>query len=148
VVSLNYRLGVFGYVDFGAFATETRPFDANIGLRDQIAALTWVQANIAAFGGDPGNVTIFGESAGAHAVLTLMATPAAQGLFHRAIAQSPPADWGLSAEDAAEFARLLIGRLGIDPADAARALEELPANEIRKAAGRTMAAAGRPRPGF
>src|SRR5690606_36068825 len=148
VVTLNYRLGAFGYVDFGQFATPSRPFANNLGLRAQVAALEWVRRNIAAFGGDPSNVTIFGESAGAHAVLSLMATPAAQGLFHRAIAQSPPADWGLSAEDAAEFARLLIGRLGIDPADAARALEELPANEIRKAAGRTMAAAGRPRPGF
>ncbi|WP_280501239.1 carboxylesterase/lipase family protein [Nocardia farcinica] len=148
VVTLNYRLGAFGYVDFSQFATPSRPFDNNLGLRDQVAALEWVRRNIAAFGGDPDNVTIFGESAGAHAVLSLMAAPAARGLFHRAIAQSPPADWGLSREDAAEFARLLVGKLGVDPADAARALQELPANEIRKAADRTTAMAGRPRPGF
>jgi len=148
VVTLNYRLGAFGYADFSQFATPSRPFDSNLGLRDQVAALEWVRRNIAAFGGDPGNVTIFGESAGAHAVLSLLATPAAHGLFHRAIAQSPPADWGLSADDAAEFARLLIGRLGIDPADAAKVLPELPANDIRKAADRTVAATGRQHPGF
>ncbi|WP_280500776.1 carboxylesterase/lipase family protein [Nocardia farcinica] len=148
VVTLNYRLGAFGYVDFSEFATPARPFDNNLGLRDQVAALEWVRRNIAAFGGDPDNVTIFGESAGAHAVLALLATPAAHGLFHRGIAQSPPADWGLSAADAAEFARRLVERLGIDPADAARALTDLPANDIRRAADRAMAAAGRQRPGF
>ncbi|MBO0853554.1 MAG: carboxylesterase family protein, partial [Nocardia sp.] len=70
VVTLNYRLGGFGYVDFGEFSTPTRKFDSNLGLRDQVAALEWVRRNIAAFGGDPGNVTIFGESAGAHAVVS------------------------------------------------------------------------------
>ena len=66
-----------------------RPFESNLGIRDQVAALEWVRDNIAAFGGDPGNVTVFGESAGGISVTTLMAVPAARGLFHRAIAQSP-----------------------------------------------------------
>ncbi|ONM48371.1 carboxylesterase/lipase family protein [Nocardia donostiensis] len=148
VVSLNYRLGVFGYVDFGAFATETRPFDANIGLRDQIAALTWVQANIAAFGGDPGNVTIFGESAGAHAVLTLLATPAAEGLFHRAIAQSAPADWGLSPDDARAFAHRCLDRLGATPENASKVLVEADPHDLRRAFGRTAKSVMRGQPGF
>lgn len=86
-VSINYRLGALGYLDFTPFSTAERAFDSNLGLRDQVAALQWVQRNIAAFGGDPEKVTIFGESAGATAVTTLMATPAAKGLFAGAIAE-------------------------------------------------------------
>jgi para-nitrobenzyl esterase len=90
-VSFNYRLGALGYLDFSTYSTRSRRFESNLGLRDQVAALQWVQRNIAAFGGDAGRVTIFGESAGGNAVTTLMATPAARGLFARAIAQSAPA---------------------------------------------------------
>lgn len=133
VVSINYRLGAFGYVDFSEFSTPERPFDSNLGLRDQVAALEWVQRNIAAFGGDPGNVTVFGESAGAHAVLSLLAAPAASGLFHRGIAQSAPADWAMSAEDARQFARTCIEKLGATPENAAQMLGSAGANEIRKA---------------
>ena len=114
VVSINYRLGALGYVDFSQFSTPERPFDSNLGLRDQVAALEWVQRNIAAFGGDPGNVTIFGESAGAAAITTLLATPAAEGLFHRAIAESSPADWAVSSDTAAEFGRRCVEFLGVD----------------------------------
>jgi len=89
-VSFNYRLGALGYLDFTRFSTAERSFTSNLGLRDQVAALRWVGDNISAFGGDPENVTVFGESAGGNAVTTLMATPAARGLFARAIAQSPP----------------------------------------------------------
>ncbi|MEV6135023.1 carboxylesterase/lipase family protein [Nocardia sp. NPDC051990] len=148
VVSLNYRLGAFGYVDFGEFSTPERPFDSNLGLRDQVAALEWVQRNIAAFGGDPGNVTIFGESAGAHAVLALLATPAAKGLFHRGIAQSPPADWGMSAEDGRAFARRCIDALGATPDTAAKALITAGANDIRRAVDRTSDKVWRERPGL
>ncbi|MFC9893543.1 carboxylesterase/lipase family protein [Nocardia sp. NPDC127579] len=146
VVSINYRLGVFGYVDFSEFGTAERPFESNLGLRDQVAALRWVQRNIAAFGGDPGNVTVFGESAGAHAVLALYATPEAKGLFHRGIAQSPPADWALSAEDARVFARRCLEALG--PDDAVRALTESSANDIRKASARVIGQVMRERPGL
>ncbi|MGX1322601.1 para-nitrobenzyl esterase [Bradyrhizobium sp. USDA 377] len=86
VVSFNYRLGVFGFLahpDLDADAPS-----GNYGLQDQLAALRWVKANIAAFGGDPDNVTLFGESAGAMAVGILMASPLARGLFHKAIGQS------------------------------------------------------------
>jgi para-nitrobenzyl esterase len=89
-VSFNYRLGPFGYLDFTRYATAEHPFESNLGLRDQIAALRWVRANIAGFGGDADDVTVFGESAGGNAITTLMTVPTARGLFARAIAQSPP----------------------------------------------------------
>ncbi|MCM6775129.1 carboxylesterase/lipase family protein [Nocardia sp. CDC159] len=138
VVSMNYRLGAFGYVDFSELSTPERPFDSNLGLRDQVAALQWVRRNIAAFGGDPDNVTIFGESAGGHAVVSLLATPAAAGLFHRGIAQSAPADWAVGADDARVFARRCLENLGATPHDAAAALTTSPANDIRKAVDRAL----------
>lgn len=91
-VSLNYRLGGLGYVDFSNWSTAERPIESNLGLRDQVAALEWVRDNIVEFGGDPDRVTISGESSGANAVTTLMAVPRAKGLFARAIAQSSPAN--------------------------------------------------------
>ncbi|MBR0756395.1 carboxylesterase family protein [Bradyrhizobium jicamae] len=86
VVSFNYRLGIFGFLAHPDLDAEAP--SGNYGLRDQLAALRWVKANIAAFGGDPDNVTLFGESAGAMAVGILMASPLAHGLFHKAIGQS------------------------------------------------------------
>lgn len=147
VVSLNYRLGAFGYVDFSEFGTTQEPFDSNLGLRDQLAALEWVRTNIAAFGGDPGNVTIFGESAGAHAVLGLLATPKAKGLFHQAISQSPPADWAVTAEEARGFARRCVAALGATPDTAHTALRTAGANDIRRAVDRTIGQVVREQPG-
>lgn len=89
VLSINYRLGVFGYLAHPDLSAESPDgVSGNYGLLDQIAALTWVKDNIAAVGGDPSNVTVAGESAGALSVLYLMASPAARGLFAKAIAQS------------------------------------------------------------
>jgi len=89
VVSINYRLGIFGYFAHPLLSKESQyNVSGNYGLLDQIAALKWIQNNIEAFGGDPGNVTIFGQSAGAINVCYLMASPFAKGLFHRAIAES------------------------------------------------------------
>ncbi len=89
VVSMNYRLGVFGFFVHPELAKESgRNAAGNYGLLDQVAALRWVRENIAAFGGDPGNVTIFGESAGSFSVSALMASPLAKGLFHKAIGES------------------------------------------------------------
>ena len=89
VVSVNYRLGVFGYLAHPQLTTESaNRSSGDYGLLDQIEALRWVRANIARFGGDPANVTVFGQSAGALSVMELMASPLARGLFHKAIAQS------------------------------------------------------------
>jgi para-nitrobenzyl esterase len=89
VVSLNYRLGALGFLSHPALSAEdSQHASGNYGLLDQVAALRWVAANISAFGGDPGNVTIFGESAGGESVCALMATPLAHGLFARAIIES------------------------------------------------------------
>ncbi len=90
LVTINYRLGMFGFLAHPELATESSDgVSGNYGLLDQVAALQWVQDNIANFGGDPSRVTIFGESAGGEAVLNLMTSPRARGLFHRAIAESP-----------------------------------------------------------
>src|SRR5215203_1588178 len=89
VVSLNYRLGLMGFLAHPALSKESpHKTSGNYGILDQIAALQWVQKNVAAFGGDPGNVTIFGESAGSFSVSILMASPLAKGLFHKAIGES------------------------------------------------------------
>ena len=88
LVTINYRLGVFGFLATAELAQEAGGAAGNYGLMDMIAALGWVQQNIGRFGGDPGNVTIFGESAGSFAVSTLMASPLAQGLFAKAIGES------------------------------------------------------------
>jgi para-nitrobenzyl esterase len=89
VVTINYRLGVFGFLGHPALSAESpQRVSGNYGLLDQLEALRWVQRNIAAFGGDPNRVTVFGESAGSIDIVHLMASPLAKGLFHRAIAQS------------------------------------------------------------
>jgi para-nitrobenzyl esterase len=88
LVTINYRLGVFGFLALPELAAEQGGSSGNYGLMDMVAALEWVKKNIADFGGDPGNVTIFGESAGSFAVSTLMAAPSAQGLFAKAIGES------------------------------------------------------------
>ena len=87
LVSINYRLGALGFLSHPLLGGESGA-SGNYGLMDQIAALEWVQRNIAAFGGDPSNVTIFGESAGGTSVYALLAAPESEGLFHRAISQS------------------------------------------------------------
>ncbi|MDQ0895045.1 carboxylesterase/lipase family protein [Agromyces ramosus] len=115
-VSFNYRLGPLGYLDFSRYSNAERIFASNLGLRDQVALLRWLRENIAGFGGDPRNVTVFGESAGGNAVTTLMATPSARGLFTRAIAQSPPPHAAYSrtmtALWAEEYVELLRGVVG------------------------------------
>ncbi|WP_338674274.1 carboxylesterase family protein [Streptomyces sp. SCSIO 30461] len=107
-VSFNYRLGVYG---FGYLPDAPAP--ANRGLLDQIAALNWVRENIANFGGDPGNVTVAGESAGAMSVLALLSRE--DGLFHRAIVQSGTAHLGQTPADAAKVLAAVADELGVEP---------------------------------
>jgi para-nitrobenzyl esterase len=109
-VTVNYRVGALGFLDLSSF---DRRFDSNIGLRDVLAALRWVRQNIAAFGGDPDKVTLFGESAGAGIVTTLLASPAAEGLFAGAIAQSSPATSVYDRDRARRVASAVLDRLGI-----------------------------------
>jgi len=109
-VTINYRLGVDGFLYFGSDAG-----DANRGLLDQLAALEWVQENIAAFGGDPNNVTIFGESAGGMSVTTLLSMPRAKGLFRRIIAQSGAGYHVSSADTGRRIREYLAQKLGIAP---------------------------------
>lgn len=123
VVTINYRLGAFGFLDLSAFTTSRTRFDTNPGLRDVLAALHWVKDNIAAFGGDPARVTLFGESAGGGIVTTLLTSPAAAGLFSAAIAQSSPATSVYTAERGRRTAEQFFARLGVAPADADRLVD-------------------------
>lgn len=137
VVTLNYRLGVFGFLAHPALAAES-PVGAsgNYGILDQIAALQWVQRNIARFGGDPSRVTIFGESAGGSSVGALIASPLAKGLFHRSILQSGNAIGGARLRDSAYAEGLrfaaTMGIRGTDAAAAAR-LRAIPADSLMRA---------------
>ncbi|MGH3597776.1 MAG: carboxylesterase/lipase family protein, partial [Mycobacterium sp.] len=131
VVNVTYRVGVFGGFELGDLGEG---FDDNLCLRDQIAALTWVRDNVAAFGGDPDRVTVFGESAGATSILALLASPAGEGLFARAIAQSPALPLIADRATRAEQAQRFLGRLGVSAGNL-KALKELPQRQLRRAAG-------------
>ena len=120
VVTLNYRLGVLGFLDLSIADRPGRRFDSNIGLRDVLAALHWVRDNIAAFGGDPDRVTLFGESAGAGIVTAMLAVPAAKGLFANAIAQSSPATSVYDRARAQRVAEAVLDELGLRGADVDR----------------------------
>jgi para-nitrobenzyl esterase len=128
VVTLNYRLGAMGFLYLGGIADEV-PWSANAGLLDQVAALEWVRDNIAAFGGDPGRVTIFGESAGGMAVVDLMAMPKALGLFHGVIAQSGAGDDVASVDEASEMTGRVLDSLGIAAGEAHK-ISTVPTNDL------------------
>lgn len=121
-VSVNYRLGALGCMDLSSLSTAQTPIESNLFLRDIVQALEWVRDNIGAFGGDPDNVTIFGESAGAHAVASLLAVPSAEGLFHQAISQSPASGMVSSQEVAAQIAEGFVTRMGVSRQRAAAEL--------------------------
>jgi para-nitrobenzyl esterase len=141
-VSVNYRLGALGCLDLSSLSTQSNPIESNLFLRDLVLALRWVRDNIAAFGGDPDRVTIFGESAGAHAVVALLAAPAAEGLFARAISESPPAGLVRSQEVAARFAHRFTSLIGARRSDAAHALMQAPAPVLVKALDKLINASG------
>ncbi|MDH3371811.1 MAG: carboxylesterase family protein [Gammaproteobacteria bacterium] len=116
VVTLNHRLNVLGFLDLSAYGDKYK-YSGNVGMADIVVALEWVQANIEQFGGDPANVTIFGQSGGGSKVRTLMGLPAADGLFHRAIVQSGATSSPVQAEQAAaqRVAELTLENLGLLP---------------------------------
>jgi para-nitrobenzyl esterase len=129
VVSITHRLNVVGFIHLSEIAGEQFADASNAGMKDMVAGLEWIRDNIAAFGGDPGNVTIFGQSGGAGKVSTLLGMPAAQGLFHRAIAQSGSAVTGMPAATASENAEALMSRLNLKPHQA-DALQQLPIEQV------------------
>lgn len=117
LVTINYRLGALGFLNLRDATDGRLPGTGAEGLADQVMALRWVKQNIARFGGDPDNVTIFGESAGGMSVGALLAAPSARGLYHKAIPQSGASDIGYARETSARIARMVLDRLGAgDPA--------------------------------
>jgi len=118
VVTINYRMGALGFLELGGLDDQGEQFDSNCGLRDVLRALEWVRDNIAGFGGDPAQVTLFGESAGAGIITTLLTAPAAAGLFHRAIAQSSPATSVYDTARARRVAEFILQELDVSPAQA------------------------------
>ncbi|MBN4928161.1 carboxylesterase/lipase family protein [Hoyosella rhizosphaerae] len=133
-VSFNYRLGALGFLDFSAYNSSRRQFDTNVGLLDQVAALEWVRDNISAFGGDPDNVTLFGESAGAISVAALMTIPRTRGLFAKAIMQSPAMDTTYDRDRSRAVAAEFLDILNVCEDHAAEALGRIPAEEFVHAA--------------
>ena len=118
VVGINHRLNIFGYLYLAQLGGVKYADSGNAGMLDAVLALQWVRDNIANFGGDPGNVTIFGQSGGGAKVSALLAMPTAKGLFHKAIVESgsyASALRGISAEAATASAQKLIDHLGLEP---------------------------------
>lgn len=134
VVTINYRLGALGFLHDPVLG------ETNFGMRDMIAALRWVQDNIAQFGGDPANVTIFGESAGGAAVACLLVSPEAEGLFHQAIGMSTAGDHGILFDGTQPTTDQLYAQLGVDQPSADQ-LRSMPAADLLAAQAAVEAAA-------
>jgi para-nitrobenzyl esterase len=143
VVSLNHRLNAFGYLDLSKFGDQYSA-SGNVGMLDIVAALEWVRDNIENFGGDPGVVTIFGQSGGGGKVTTLMAMPAAKGLFHRAIVESGSILQGIPQENAQKATDAIVSELGLAPATIGQ-IQTLPYQQILTAADKLLRER-RPRP--
>jgi para-nitrobenzyl esterase len=129
VVTVNHRLNLFGHCHLGDLLGEEFAGSANAGFLDVVAALRWVQENISGFGGDPGNVTIYGQSGGGRKVSIAMATTVARGLFHRAIVQSGSHLRLLGRDRASSMTQALLDHLGI-PATDARRLQDVPMDAL------------------
>jgi para-nitrobenzyl esterase len=132
VVSVTHRLNLFGFLHLADAGGEQWANSSNVGMQDIVAALQWVKDNISRFGGNPGNVTVFGQSGGGGKVTTLMAMLSARGLFHRAIAMSGSALRGTSRENAARAAEQFIARLGIQRNQLER-IQQIPWQEVQRA---------------
>jgi para-nitrobenzyl esterase len=141
VVTVNQRLNIFGHLDLSAFGGEPFRLSGNAGTLDMVAALEWIRDNIAAFGGDPGNITIFGESGGGAKVSTLLAMPRAKGLFHRAIIQSGAAVRLRTKDRALALTECVLQHLGAAAATVA-ALQAVPLGDLLAAVEPAQAAIG------
>jgi para-nitrobenzyl esterase len=154
VVTVNHRLNVGGFLDLSAYGPQFR-HSGNLGILDLVASLRWVHDNIARFGGDPGNVTVFGQSGGGGKVTTLLAAPAAKGLFHKAIIESGSMrGMGMTLVDqrtSRRVAELTLANLGIDGSQAAAAqgedallarLQKLPYGQLIEASNKALKAVG------
>jgi para-nitrobenzyl esterase len=136
VVSLNHRLNVFGHLDLAQFGDEFSN-SANIGMLDIVAALEWVRANIAGFGGDPGSVTLFGQSGGGGKVSMLMGMPSAKGLFQRAIVESGSMLRAGTEEKSRQLAALIVAELGLSRSSIQQ-IQQLPFNDVLQASLKVM----------
>jgi para-nitrobenzyl esterase len=128
VVGINHRLNVFGFLYLADLGNEKYAHASNVGMTDIVAALEWVRDNIANFGGDPNNVTIFGQSGGGGKVSTLLAMPSAKGLFHRAIVMSSSNLRGISRADATKGVEALLTKVNLKP----NQLDELQKLPVRR----------------
>jgi para-nitrobenzyl esterase len=145
VVNHNHRLNVYGYLNLAANGGEEFAMSANVGMLDIVAVLDWVRAHITQFGGDPNNVTIFGQSGGGGKVAALMAMPAAKGLFHRAIIQSGPFLKALSPDYSQRITQLTMDELGLANSQVAE-LQNIPADWLSWAGEEAIRKIRRPRP--
>ncbi|HEX2942862.1 MAG TPA: carboxylesterase family protein, partial [Rhodopila sp.] len=146
VVTVNHRLNVLGFLYLAHLGSAAFAESGNAGMLDLVAALRWVHENIVAFGGDPDNVTIFGQSGGGAKVSTLMAMPEARGLFHKAIVQSGSHLEGLTPDEATRYALAFLSALNMNANDVPR-LSRLPVSALMAALGKVTQAPG-PRPNF
>lgn len=137
VVSINHRLNVLGFLDLSAVSDKYAQ-SANVGMMDVVAALEWVHNNISNFGGDPGNVTIFGQSGGGGKVATLMYAPSAKGLFHKAIMESGVAGSYTTKEETQKIGLAILDELGLKKTEVNK-LKEIPYSELLAAGNRAVA---------
>ncbi len=146
VVSVNHRLNIFGFLDLGDLGGNKWAQSGNAGMLDIVAALRWVRDNIAGFGGDPHNVTIFGESGGGGKVSVLLAMPQAKGLFHRAVVQSGAAVRVSTRERATVLAEAVLHQFGLSAGECAK-LQNLPPERVAAVIAPVLRTVGRsPRP--
>ncbi len=131
VVTINHRLNVYGFLHLLDLCGPDFDGSGQAGMLDIVLALEWVRDNIEAFGGDPGNVTLFGVSGGGRKISQLLAMPAARGLFHRGIIQSGAHPRGVPRDRATDFADRLLKRLGIKPAEIAK-LQQMPVDQLHE----------------
>jgi len=140
VVSVNHRLNALGFLDLSAYGGKYK-YSGNLGMMDIVASLEWVKENISKFGGDPNNITLFGESGGGAKILTLMGTPAAEGLFHKAIVQSGAVEsMGMtltSVKSSRRVAELTLENLGIKP-DEVDKIKDIPYEKLIEAGNRAL----------